>query len=124
MTPVLAAGTRLGRYEIRSQLGSGGMGEVYLARDTELGRLVAIKVLPVEAASDHQRMNRFIQEAKAASALNHPNIITIYEVSRDTPVRFIATEFIEGQTLRQRMTGVPLKTIEVLEITIQVASAL
>lgn len=124
MTPVLVAGTRLGRYEILSQLGSGGMGEVYLARDTELERLVAVKVLPIEAASDRDRMNRFIQEAKAASALNHPNIITIYEVSRDTPVRFIATEFIEGQTLRQRMRGLPLKTIEVLEITIQVASAL
>jgi serine/threonine protein kinase len=124
MTPVLAAGTRLGRYVIDSRLGSGGMGEVYLARDTELERMVAVKVLSGEAASDRERMNRFIQEAKAASALNHPNIITIYEVSRDTPVRFIATEFIEGQTLRQRMTNLPLKTIEVLEITIQVASGL
>ena len=124
MTAVLAAGTRLGRYEIHSQLGSGGMGEVYLARDTELGRMAALKVLPLEAASDHERMNRFVQEAKAASALNHPNIITIYEVSRDTPVCFIATEFIEGQTLRQRMTGPPLQTTEVLEIATQVASAL
>ena len=124
MTPVLVAGTRLGRYEIHSQLGLGGMGEVYLARDRELERMVAVKVLPVEAASDRERMNRFIQEAKAASALNHPNIITIYEVSRDTPVSFIATEFVEGQTLRQRMSGLPLTTIEVLEITTQVASAL
>ena len=85
MTPALGPGTKLGRYEIHSQLGSGGMGEVYLARDTELERMVAVKVLSVEAASDQERMNRFIQEAKAASALNHPNIITIYEVSRETP---------------------------------------
>lgn len=124
MPPVLAPGSRLGRYEIHSHLGSGGMGEVYLARDSQLGRMVAVKVLPAEAASDLERMNRFIQEAKAASALNHPNIITIYEISRETAIRFIATEFIEGQTLRQRMTGQPLTTIEVLEISIQVASAL
>lgn len=100
------------------------MGEVYLARDTELERLVALKVLAPEAASNRERMNRFIQEAKAASALNHPNIITIYEASRDSPVHFIATEFIEGQTLRQRMMGQPLGTVEALQIITQVANAL
>nr|MBA3716548.1 protein kinase [Pyrinomonadaceae bacterium] len=76
----LAAGTRLGRYEIRSQLGAGGMGEVYLARDTtELERAVAVKVLPAELAADPERMRRFVQEAKTASSLNHPNIVTIHE---------------------------------------------
>lgn len=78
----IATGTKLGRYEIRSQLGAGGMGEVYLALDTELDRTVAIKILPEALASDHQRLQRFIQEAKAASALNHPHILTIYEIGR------------------------------------------
>ncbi len=76
----LNAGTKLGRYEIRSKIGEGGMGEVYLALDPELGRTVAIKILPEAFASDQQRLQRFIQEAKAASALNHPHILTIYEI--------------------------------------------
>ena len=75
-------GTRLGRYEIRSQLGAGGMGEVFLAVDTELDRTVALKILPAELATNQQRMQRFIQEAKSASALNHPHILTIYEIGR------------------------------------------
>src|SRR5919199_956045 len=99
----VAAGTRLGRYEVRSKLGAGGMGEVYLARDTELDRTVALKILPEEVASDRHRMLRFIQEAKAASALNHPNIITIYEIGRTESTPFISTEFITGVTLRERM---------------------
>jgi len=96
--------TKLGRYEILSKLGAGGMGEVYLAQDTKLDRQVALKVLPAEVASDQRRMNRFVQEAKAASALNHPNILTIHEVDEADSVHFIATEFIEGETLRQRIT--------------------
>lgn len=76
----IASGTRLGRYEIRSKLGEGGMGEVYLALDTELDRTVAIKILPEALASNQPRLQRFIQEAKAASALNHPHILTIYEI--------------------------------------------
>src|SRR5207245_8871806 len=76
----ITAGTKLGRYEIRSQLGAGGMGEVYLALDTELDRTVALKILPAELAANQQRMQRFIQEAKSASALNHPHILTIYEI--------------------------------------------
>jgi serine/threonine protein kinase len=76
----LAAGTRLGRYEIRSKIGEGGMGEVYLAEDTRLDRKVALKLLPAEVATDNKRMSRFVQEAKTASGLNHPNIITIYEI--------------------------------------------
>src|SRR5919199_6215476 len=120
----LPDGTLLGRYEIRSHLGAGGMGEVYLARDTDLERTVALKILPAEVASDPQRMQRFMQEARTASALNHPNIITIYEIGHTDSTHFIATEFIDGVTLRERMTGARLELDEALEIAIQVASAL
>ena len=105
----IAAGTKLGRYEIRSKIGEGGMGEVYLAQDTKLDRKVALKILPADLASNHDRMRRFVQEAKAASALNHPNIITIHEIDQTESVHFIATEFIDGETLRQRMKSAPLK---------------
>ena len=98
----LAEGTRLSHYEIRSQIGAGGMGEVYLALDTHLDRTVALKILPAEVASNAQRVRRFIQEAKAASALNHPHIITIYEVGESDSVYFIATELIDGVTLREK----------------------
>jgi serine/threonine protein kinase len=119
----IAAGTRLGRYEIRSKIGAGGMGEVYLAIDTELDRKVAIKILPEALASDQQRLQRFIQEAKTASALNHPNILTIHEIGSTGASRFIATEFIDGHTLRQRTTkGTNL--VEILGIAIQTAGAL
>ena len=99
----LAPGTKLGRYEIRSKLGQGGMGEVYLAQDTKLDRKVAIKLLTPDIATDRNRMNRFVQEAKAASALNHPNIITIHEIDETSVGQFLATEFIDGETLRERM---------------------
>jgi eukaryotic-like serine/threonine-protein kinase len=119
----LTAGTKLGRYEIRSKIGEGGMGEVYLALDTELDRTVAIKILPEALASDRQRLQRFIQEAKAASALNHPHILTIHEIGTAGDSRFIATEFIDGDTLRQRIsTGI--KLIEIVDIGIQAAGAL
>src|SRR5438034_9850469 len=101
----LSAGTRLGRYEIRSQLGKGGMGEVYLAEETKLNRKVAIKILPAEVASDQERMRRFVQEAKAAAALNHPNIAHIYEIGETAGLNFIVMEFIDGQTLRQLIHG-------------------
>src|SRR5438046_9339823 len=119
----IEAGTKLGRYEIRSQIGAGGMGEVYLARDLELDRTVAIKILPETLASDQQRLQRFIQEARAASALNHPHILTIYEIGVTGSSRFIATEFIDGETLRQR-SNAGLNLAEALEIAIQVGSAL
>jgi serine/threonine-protein kinase len=119
----LAQGTKLGRYEIRSQLGAGGMGEVYLAVDTELDRTVAIKILPSALAADQQRLHRFIQEAKAASALNHPHILTIYEIGTTGTSRFIATEFIDGDTLRQRINA-GMKLVDILEISIQIGSAL
>src|SRR5712692_323900 len=120
----LAAGTKLGRYEIGSQLGAGGMGEVYLAQDTKLDRKVALKMLPADVAVHQDRMRRFVQEAKAASALNHPNIITIYEIEQIDSVNFIATEFIDGDTLRQRMKKAPTKLGEVLDVAAQIASAL
>ena len=101
----LGAGTRIGHYEIRSKLGAGGMGEVYLAEDTKLARKVALKILPAEVAANHDRMRRFIQEARAAAALNHPNIAHIYEIGERDGVNFIAMEFIDGQTLREIIYG-------------------
>ena len=116
----------LGRYEICSQLGAGGMGEVYLAHDPKLDRKVAIKILPTDVVESQagDRVRRFVQEAKAASALNHPNILTIYEIDEIDSAQFIATEFIDGETLRARMRSSKLKPIEALDIGMQVASAL
>jgi len=120
----LAPGTKLGRYEIRSKLGQGGMGEVYLAQDTKLDRIVAVKLLTADIANDKNRMNRFVQEAKAASALNHPNIITIHEIDETVLGQFIATEFIDGDTLRERMKRDSLPLDEVVDIAVQIANAL
>jgi len=119
----LTPGTRLGRYEIQSKLGAGGMGEVYLARDTELDRTVAVKILPERLAADPQRLQRFIQEARAASALNHPHILTIHEIGTYQTSKFIAMEFIDGDTLRERIR-VGMKLLQVLEVASEVASAL
>src|SRR5438552_2559589 len=102
---ILASGTKFGRYEIRSKLGAGGMGEVYLAQDTKLDRKVALKILPAELASNRDRMERFIREAKSAATLNHPNIAHIYEIGETDDLNFIAMEFIEGQTLREMIHG-------------------
>ena len=116
---------KIGRYEICSKLGAGGMGEVYLAEDTKLDRKVALKILPSDMVDDQaDRVRRFVQEAKAASALNHPNILTIYEIDEVDSEQFIATEFIDGQTLRERIRKGSLTPAEVLDIAIQVASAL
>ncbi len=99
----LAAGTQLGRYEIRSKIGEGGMGEVYLAEDMRLHRKVALKILPINVAANHDRMRRFEQEATAAAALNHPNIAHIYEIGEAEGVNFIAMEFVDGETLRDKI---------------------
>ncbi|MDT4897018.1 MAG: eukaryotic-like serine/threonine-protein kinase [Acidobacteriota bacterium] len=120
----IATGTNLGRYEIRSHIGAGGMGEVYLAKDTSLDRVVALKILPPEIASDQQRMQRFVQEAKSASSLNHPNILTIFEIGETDGSYFIATEFIDGVTLRQHMASRRVKLSEALDIAAQIAAAL
>src|SRR5678815_5273726 len=96
----LNSGTKLGCYEVESPLGAGGMGEVYLATQSNLGRRVAIKVLASETTSDPERVRRFEQEARAASALNHPNIISIYDVGREKTTAYIAMEFVDGRTLR------------------------
>ncbi|HET6890769.1 MAG TPA: protein kinase [Pyrinomonadaceae bacterium] len=116
-------GTKIGRYEIRSQIGAGGMGEVYLAEDTLLHRNVALKLLPVELANDPNRLARFQQEAFAASALNHPNILTLFELSEADSLRFIITEHVDGETLRRRM-GNRLSVRDALDVATQVASAL
>lgn len=120
----LSPGTRLGPYEIRSKIGEGGMGEVYLAHDLRLDRKVALKTLPAELASDHDRMRRFTQEAYAASALNHPNIITIYEMGDEGGCHFIVNEFIDGITLRQNLSRGPMDIHVILNIAIQIAGAL
>jgi len=119
----LSPGATLTRYRIISKIGAGGMGEVYRAQDTELGRPVALKFLTGEFAAHQSRVNRFIQEAKAASALNHPNILTVYEIGRADDATFIATEFVDGVTLRKHLRQ-RLKLIEVLDIATQIASAL
>src|ERR1700675_4924312 len=97
---MLSAGTRLGPYEILSPLGAGGMGEVYKARDIRLDRWVALKVLPADVASDRDRLSRFEQEARAASALNHPNILSVHDIGSVNSISYIIMELVEGKTLR------------------------
>jgi serine/threonine protein kinase/dipeptidyl aminopeptidase/acylaminoacyl peptidase len=120
----IETGTRIGRYEVQSLIGAGGMGEVYRALDTELHRPVALKFLRPEVAADEKRMQRFIQEARSASALNHPNILTVYEIGQQDGARFFSTEFVDGLTLRAALVSRRMKLIEVLDVAIQVASAL
>ena len=96
----LAPGTRLGRYEVVAPLGAGGMGEVYLARDESLDRSVALKILPPDLVKNEERVRRFVQEAKSASSLSHPNIVTIHEIGEADGVHFIAMEFVKGSTLK------------------------
>ena len=106
----LSASTRLGPYEILAPLGAGGMGEVYRARDPRLGRDIAIKVLPAAVSADPQRLRRFEQEARAAAALNHPNIVTIYSVERADDVPFVTMELVEGVSLARLIprAGIPI----------------
>jgi len=120
----LMIGRTLGHYQLRALLGAGGMGEVYLADDTQLGRKVALKLLPGEFTRDRDSVQRFKQEARAISSLNHPNIVTVFEIGQSDDLYFIATEFIDGQTLRRRMMESPMKLPDALDVAIQTASAL
>jgi Tol biopolymer transport system component len=120
----LQAGQRLGSFEVLAPLGAGGMGEVYRARDTRLGREVALKVLPESLASDKGRLSRFEQEARAASALNHPNIVTIYEIGRDGETTFVAMELIDGKTLRESSASGSMPVRKALAVAAQISEGL
>ena len=120
----LMEGQSIGRYEIVGPIGKGGMGEVYLAKDKLLNRRIALKLLPTDYSCDNERLQRFEREAQAASALNHPNILTIHEIGRGDNQQFIATEFVEGVTLRQRLKHGGLSLSEALDVATQIASAL
>src|SRR5215469_14452714 len=117
-------GQTFGHYKISESIGSGGMGEVYLATDITAGRKAALKLLPARFASDTERLKRFQQEAHAVVALNHPNILTVYEIGEDHSTHYIASELIEGETLRQRLTRGRMPLSEAVDIATQVASAL
>src|SRR5216683_5691510 len=115
----------ISHYRIVSKIGAGGMGEVYLAQDTsELGRMVALKLLSAEVAGDKDRLQRFIQEARTVSNLNHPNILTVHEFGKHDSNSFMATEYVDGVTLRQHVSGRKLKLVEVMDLAIQIVAAL
>src|SRR5215813_12430994 len=120
----LATGTRLGPYEIIGPIGAGGMGEVYRARDTRLGRDVAIKVLPSSFSLDADRLHRFEQEACAAGALNHPNILSIFDVGKHDGSPYVVSELLEGETLRKRIAGMPINQRRAVDYALQIANGL
>src|SRR5437016_9195457 len=120
----IAAGTRLGRYEIRAKIGEGGMGEVYRAYDTTMHREVAIKVLPAALSADKDRLARFEQEAQTAGALNHPNVLVIYHIDTHDGAPYIVSELLEGETLRERMGGVVLPQRKAIDFALQTANGL
>src|ERR1700761_1113587 len=121
---VLTSGTKLGPYEIQSQLGAGGMGEVYRAKDTRLDRTVAIKVLPTHLSSDPGLKQRMEREARAISALQHPNICTLHDIGTQDGTNFLVMEYLEGQTLAERLQKGALPVDQVLKIGIEIAQAL
>src|SRR6266571_8182226 len=120
----LIAGIKLGRYEIRSQLGAGGMGEVYCARDEKLNRDVAIKVLPAALSQDGDRLRRFEQEAQAAGTLNHPNILAVYDVGAHDDAPYVVSELLEGESLKDRLDGGPVAQRKAIDYAVQIACGL
>jgi eukaryotic-like serine/threonine-protein kinase len=120
----LAPATRLGPYEIVSPLGAGGMGEVWRAHDSRLGREVAVKVLPADVATDPERLRRFEQEAKAASAIHHPNLLTVFDVGSHDDTAFLVTELLEGESLRELVRKGPLPPKRAVELATQLARGL
>jgi len=123
-TKPLAPGTRLGHYEVVRQIGSGGMGAVYLARDLKLDRSVAIKILNKQFSRDATNLERFVREAKAASALNHQNILVIHEINEDEAAHYIVSEYVEGKTLREVLTETNISLADVIDVAIQLGYAL
>src|ERR1700693_2645703 len=120
----LTPGTQLGPYQITAPLGAGGMGEVYRARDTRLGRDVAVKILPAEFSADPVRKQRFEREAKTISSLNHPNICTLHDVGSQNGMEYLVMECVEGETLAKRLEKGPLPLEQVLKYGMQIADAL
>src|SRR6202521_1595990 len=120
----ISAGTRLGPYEILSPLGAGGMGEVYRARDSRLGREVAVKVLPASFSADPDRLRRFEQEARAAGLLNHPNITAVYDIGSADGAPYVVSELLEGETLRSRLAAGALPPRKAIDYAIQIARGL
>src|ERR1700677_3303170 len=120
----LTSGAKLGPYEIQSIVGAGGMGEVYRAHDSRLNRTVAIKVLPASFSADRDRLQRFAQEARAAAALNHPNILSIFDIGEEQGAPYVVSELLEGETLRERLRNGPLPIRRVVDYSLQVARGL
>src|SRR5450432_172150 len=120
----LATGTRLGPYEILSSIGAGGMGEVYRAHDSRLDRTVAVKILPPSFAADQDRLQRFAQEARAAAALNHPNILSIFDIGDDHGTTYVVSELLEGETLRERLQKAPIPLRKAINYALQIAHGL
>src|SRR5207253_9453224 len=121
---VLTSGTKLGPYEVSGAIGAGGMGEVYRARDPRLHREVAVKILSASLSSDRERLHRFEQEARAAAALNHPNILAVYDIGTQDGSPYIVSELLEGESLRERLRSGPLSLRKAIDYALQIARGL